>query len=281
MKKYYIKTGLVIIIILVSISALVAYLATKDNYKRVNNYDNLIPVEDYNTYFAITNNITNYLKATTDKETDQLYMLLDQKYIDRKRITKNNVHKKIPTYTEETIMEVESMKMATQDSGNVIYYATGKLIDNKYLEPQYINENYSIIVIVDYKSFTVSIYPVSDNPIDDINSILEINIPKNKYNGMKTTGFVAPENICNLYLIDYIEKLNDNITKAYNITNTNQSEDEFKTYINKNLDKINTAIKSCDYDQDNKIYTVYDYNDNQFIFTETSVMNYRVSFTLK
>ena len=173
MKKYYIKTGLVIIIILVSISALVAYLATKDNYKRVNNYDNLIPVEDYNTYFAITNNITNYLKATTDKETDQLYMLLDQKYIDRKRITKNNVHKKIPTYTEETIMEVESMKMATQDSGNVIYYATGKLIDNKYLEPKYINENYSIIVIVDYKSFTVSIYPVSDNPIDDINSILE------------------------------------------------------------------------------------------------------------
>ena len=201
MKKYYIKTGLVIIIILVSISALVAYLATKDNYKRINNYDNLIPVEDHNTYFAITNNITNYLKATTDKETDQLYMLLDQKYIDRKRITKNNVHKKLPTYTEETIMEVESMKMATQDSGNVIYYATGKLIDNKYLEPKYINENYSIIVIVDYKSFTVSIYPVSDNPIDDINSILEINIPKNKYNGMKTTGFVAPENICNLYFV--------------------------------------------------------------------------------
>ena len=68
MKKYYIKTGLVIIIILVSISALVAYLATKDNYKRINNYDNLIPVEDHNTYFSITNNITNYLKATTELE---------------------------------------------------------------------------------------------------------------------------------------------------------------------------------------------------------------------
>lgn len=281
MKKYYIKTGIVIIIILVSISALVAYFATKDNYKRVNNYDSLIPVEDYNTYFAITNNITNYLKATTDKETDQLYMLLDQKYIDRNRITKNNVHKKLPTYTEETIMEVESMKMATQDNGNVIYYATGRLIDNKYLEPKYIDENYSVIATVDYKNFTVSIYPVGDNPMDDINSIIEINIPKNKYNGMKTTGFVTPENICNLYLIDYIEKLNDNITKAYNITDTNQSEEEFKTYINKNLDNISTAIKSCDYDQDNKIYTVYDYNDNLFKFTESSVMNYRVSFTLK
>ena len=95
MKRYYIKTGIAISIILVIISALVIFLATKDNYQRTNNYDSLVPVEDYNTYFAITNNITNYLKATQDEETDQLYMLLDQKYIDKnlQSLDKINIEK--------------------------------------------------------------------------------------------------------------------------------------------------------------------------------------------
>lgn len=281
MKKYYIKTGLVILILLIIISALVIFLATKDNYKRTNNYDNLIPVEDYNTFFAITNNITNYIKATQDEETDQLYMLLDQKYIDKNRITKKNIHKKISPYKTDTTMKVENMKMYTRDDGNVIYYATGLLYINEYLNQTTIDENYSIIVIVDYNNFTVSIYPVGDNPIDDINSIIDVNIIKNKYNGFRTAKYVTSENICALYLTDYIENLYNNISKAYNITDTSQSEDEFKSYINKNLNNINTAIKSCDYDDENKIYTIYDYNDNLFKFKETSVMNYRVSFELK
>lgn len=281
MKRYYIKTGIAILIVLIIISALVIFLATKDNYQRTNNYDNLVPVEDYNTYFAITNNITNYIKATQDEETEQLYMLLDQKYIDKNRITKNNVHKKVDPYKEDTTMKVESMKMYTREDGNVIYYATGLLYINEYLNPTNIDENYSIIVIVDYNNFTVSIYPVGDNPMDDINSIIDVDIKKNKYNSFQTAKYVKTEDICALYLTDYIENMYNNITKAYNITDTNQSEEEFKTYINKNLDNISTAVKSCDYDQDTKTYTLYDYNDNLFKFTESSVMNYRVTFTLK
>ena len=111
MNKYYFKTGVIIFVILLSISALVVYLAIKDNYKRVDNYDNLVQVKDYNTFFAVANNIVNYLNATRDVKTDQLYMLLDKKYIDRNRVTKKNVHKKVPVYEEETTMKVENMQM--------------------------------------------------------------------------------------------------------------------------------------------------------------------------
>ena len=51
---------------------------------------------------------------------------------------------------------------------------------DEYLNTRILDENYSIIVIIDYNNYTTSIYPVSDNPIDDINSILSINIKKNK-----------------------------------------------------------------------------------------------------
>lgn len=281
MNKYYFKTGVIIFVILLSISALVVYLAIKDNYKRVDNYDNLVQVKDYNTFFAVTNNIVNYLNATRDVKTDQLYMLLDKKYLDRNRVTKKNVHKKVPAYEEETTMKVENMQMYIRDDGNCIYYATGVLYVDEYLNTRIIDENYSIIVIIDYNNYTTSIYPVSDNPIDDINSILSIDIKKNKYNGMKTTNLISTENICSLYYTDYIMKLYNSVEKAYNITDTSLSSEEFKNYISENMEEFNSAIVNCEYDNDSNTYIINDSNNNYFKFMESSVMNYRVYFEIR
>ena len=241
----------------------------------------MINIEEYNTYFSVAKNIDNFIDSTRNDK--KLYALLDQNYKDINRITTKNISKKVPIYPEETSMKIDEMKQCIKnDYAKVIYLVKGQLIQSSYTSSKILNDNYAIIVIIDYQNYTVSFYPVdNDDEIESINRITDIDIKKNRYNSYLTSTNMTTENICSLYLTEYIEKLNDNITKAYNITDTNQSEEEFKTYINKNLDNISTAIKSCDYDQDNKIYTVYDYNDNLFKFTESSVMNYRVSFTLK
>lgn len=281
MKKNQYKPLIIIFIFFAIVIFIGLYFNHKDKYKFENNYNQLINIEEYNTYFSVAKNVDYFINSTRDKK--KLYALLDQNYKDINRITTKNISKKVPTYPEETGMKIDEMKQCIKnDYAKVIYLVKGQLIQSSYTSSKIINDNYSLIVIIDYQNYSVAFYPVDNkDEIDSINRITDIDIKKNRYNSYLTSTNMTTENICSLYLTDYIEKLSDNITKAYNITNTNQSEDEFKTYINKNLDKINTAIKSCDYDQDNKIYTVYDYNDNQFIFTETSVMNYRVSFTLK
>ena len=58
---------------------------------------------------------------------------------------------------------------------------------------------------------------------------------------------------------------------------------EYVNYINDNRDKITTEADKCLLEKigNNRVYTVIDKNENKYIFTEKSVMNYEVSFYLK
>lgn len=280
--KYQYKTIIIMLIFFTIIILTGIYFNHKDKDKFENNYSQLMDIDEYSTYFMVEKNIDNFIVSTGNGR--KLYALLDQNYKDIHRITTRNVTKKIPSYSKETSIKIEEMKQVVKNNyKKVVYLVKGKLIKSSYTSNEIIDDNYKIIVIVDYTNYTVSFYPISskDSEIDSINRITDDEIKKNRYNSYLTSVNMTSENICALYLTDYIEKLYNNISKAYNITDTSQSEDEFKSYINKNLNNINTAIKSCDYDDENKIYTIYDYNDNLFKFKETSVMNYRVSFELK
>ena len=58
--------------------------------------------------------------------------------------------------------------------------------------------------------------------------------------------------------------------------------EEYKNYINNNIDKITTEADKCSLEKigNNRLYTVIDKNKNKYIFNEESIMNYEVDFYL-
>jgi len=151
-----------------------------------------------------------------------------------------------------------------------------------------IDNDFRIIVIVDFDNSTYAVYPLSDK--DDykkiIDSIKKINIDSNSNNRTVKSDLITKEKICVLYLSDYVNKLNYDIEEAYKLlddtTKKNYSLEKFKSYINNNFDKITTDADKCLFETvgDKRIYTVIDKNGNRYVFRENSIMNYKVNFYL-
>ena len=259
MKKDDIRTFVVIIIICTLITGLVLFLNRKSNS------DKLEVVDEYNNFFTITNYVNNYLEYSSAYNASKLYDVLYSDYIDSKGITINNLFDYLKEYSIDISVEV-----------NKIEYVN--VIDN----------DFRIIVIVDFDNSTYAVYPLSDK--DDykkiIDSIKKINIDSNSNNRTIKSDLITKEKICVLYLSDYVNKLNYDIEEAYKLlddtTKKNYSLEKFKSYINNNFDKITTDADKCLFETvgDKRIYTVIDKNGNRYVFRENSIMNYKVNFYL-
>ena len=85
----------------------------------------------------------------------------------------------------------------------------------------------------------------------------------------------------------YIDKLNNDISSAYDVLSNSMKEkyvslDNFRLYINNNLNRITTDADKCSLEKvkNKRIYTVLDKNSNKYVFVETNIMNYKVDFYL-
>ena len=264
MKKDDIRTFVVIIIICTLITGLVLFLNRKSNS------DKLEVVDEYNNFFTITNYVNNYLEYSSTYNASKLYDVLYSDYIDSKGIT---------TSVEVNKIEYVSVK------NNYIYYIQGKLNEMTFDTTNVIDNDFRIIVIVDFDNSTYAVYPLSDK--DDykkiIDSIKKINIDSNSNNRTIKSDLITKEKICILYLSDYVNKLNYYIEEAYKLlddtTKKNYSLEKFKSYINNNFDKITTDADKCLFETvgDKRIYTVIDKNGNRYVFRENGIMNYKVN----
>ena len=84
-----------------------------------------------------------------------------------------------------------------------------------------------------------------------------------------------------------IDKLNNDINSAYDVLSNSMKEkyvslDNFRMYINNNLNRITTDADKCSLEnvKNKRIYTVLDKNSNKYVFVETNIMNYKVDFYL-
>ena len=82
-------------------------------------------------------------------------------------------------------------------------------------------------------------------------------------------------------------KLNNDINSAYDVLSNSMKEkyvslDNFRMYINNNLNRITTDADKCSLEsvKNKRIYTVLDKNSNKYVFVETNIMNYKVDFYL-
>ena len=279
MKKDDIRTFITIAIICAIIVGIVLIVNRKSNSEK------LEEVNEYNTFFTITSYINNYISSSSNAS--KLYDLTYTDYINKNNITENTINEFLENYTINSSVNVTDMKYV-KIKNNYVYYVKGKIYQNTYDGSEVINNNYQTLVLVDFDTLSYAIYPIDTDYKKVLDKIKKVNIENNRNNDIKKSELITKEQICVIYLSDYISKIDEEIELSYNVLSEKMKEQypmfkEYVNYINDNRDKITTEADKCLLEKigNNRVYTVIDKNENKYIFTEKSVMNYEVSFYLK
>ena len=106
-------------------------------------------------------------------------------------------------------------------------------------------------------------------------------VNNNEYQGITK---ISDDEMCVIYLTDFLNKINENIDNSYQLISEDTKEkldtlEKYKEYVNTNLNDRSTIANKCaiiDNDADKKII-VYDENNNYYEFLEVGIMNYYVN----
>ena len=101
MKKDDIKTLIVVIIVCAVCLALVFILSRKKNI------DTLKPVEEYNTYFSVTNYMNSYISYLANNDREAIYNMLSSEYIYKNNINQNNILNIVKTYNQDSMISLK------------------------------------------------------------------------------------------------------------------------------------------------------------------------------
>lgn len=285
MKKDDLKTLIVVILVCAIPLTIVLILNIKSNS------DKLEVVNEYNDYFSIVGNVNKYLNYTSTGNEEAIYSLLDKEYITNNEVTINNVLDKVSIYPINTSVKINIMT-SVNIKNSYAYYLKGSIIQNNYSTTEEITNNFEMIVLKDLDNLTISLYPINNNTNykKTIDHIKKINIKSNDYNKINNSSIVTKEEICSLYLSDYLNKVRNNIDSSYLLLSDNMKKQSdfntlelYKKYINNNISKMSTSADKCLMEKikDNRVYYVVDKNGNKFVFNEESIMNYKVDIYLK
>lgn len=278
-KKDDIRTFLVIVIVCVLCVVFVLILNRKSNF------DKLDVVNEYNVFFTNVNYVNNYLNYIASDNNEAVYSLLDNKYIENNNITVDNVLDNIDDYSFGVSLKANNMDFV-QVGNNFVYYINGKIYENTYNGKELVDDNFSMIVINDYDNLSYSLYPVDKNYKSVINNVKKININNNNYNNVSGSELINKEQICVMYLSDFIDSMV--INESYDLLSDSMKDiytnkDDYQRYINNNIRLFNSTAAKCKLEKidDKRVYTVIDDNENTYVFTEDNIMNYKVDFYLK
>ena len=271
MKKDDRRTLIVVLVVCIICGGIIYFSSRKSNYER------LLLVKDYTTFFSVTREVNNYINSISRSDKSDIINLLDSRYVDNNSI---DILLDTVNYSPLTELSANNIKYVMFNK-NYLYLVKGKIVENDFDYSKVIDEN-------DVMNNSYSIYPVdNDNYKKIVNSIKKINIDSNSSNKMIVSNSLSDVDVCKLYFSDYISKIFNNPEEAYKLLSSDTkkrftSYDEFSNYIDNNIEKFTSISKLCRADKldDNRIYRVIDENNNSYTFNETGVMNYQVNFTL-
>lgn len=271
MKRDDMRTLFVVLVVCIICGIIIFFVSRKSNVEKLSYLD------DYSTFFSVTSEVNRYIGYIAMNDSNKISSLLDNKY--------NNSYIDSNSYSLFTSLNSSGIEYVNIGK-NYLYLVKGKIIENGFDNVDIIDNNYMILVLHDVSSNCFSIYPVnSDNYKRVVNGIRKISINNNEYNSIISTEEFDDVQVCKLYFSDYYDKLFNDRNEAYNLLSDDMKKkfsdyDEFNTYIKDNVSKISSSSKLCKMTEfkDGRSYSVIDSNDNNYVFTENGVMNYKVDF---
>ncbi|MBE6161239.1 MAG: hypothetical protein E7158_03365 [Firmicutes bacterium] len=229
-----------------------------DNIEKDEIYNKYKEVDDYHTYFFISKNINNFI---TEKNASIVIELLSSDYIKKNNITENNVFDFLEFNNEEYEYKIKELRSYEQTQGIIIYYMSGNISDT--YSNNIIQEEVKFLVGVDYDNLIYTVKPIKKLEKD----MTKINITKNNYNTYEGVNMVNTQDICRIYLADYVMMSSSEKIK---ITNNVKKESEIEKY------QFSSVMKNCYYGNNTSTFIIIDENNNKYEFQEKSIMNYTV-----
>lgn len=239
---------------------------------------------DSTTFFTITSCIDKYIGYNLQKDSQKLYNILSEEFINKKGITVDNILNKITIYNNESTFSAKKIYEYNNNDSISTYFVYGKVIEDTYANDNPKKQDLNIVVQLDKVNRTFYIIldeKEADNGIGKNTEIVEI---KNNIVNQYITPKVADTQIGMLYLSDYKEKMLEDLNTAYTLLDEEYKEkryntiDKFKKYIS-SIDVLN-YISSVDCkvtkQDENNVYRLKDQYGNVYIIKETAIMEYTI-----
>ena len=296
-KNKIIKFAVVLIIFLVIFGIVfVLNQLTNNQYEKYEEPEkeitpyNMESVTEYSYFFSIVNVLDIYLNNLKNHNTESLLNILHSEYLKEYKINENNIYDnliKLDSNSQYTF-KVRKMDYETYDELNrYLYYVNGDIILNNFEDNEVFMEDIKFLINVDYENLTYAIYPL--NFLYEVLPIInpQEEIIKNEDNVLIGSNVITKDYICNIYLSDFINIVNNDLDKSYDLLESNfrknnyDKKSSYKDYMNENKSKLSSQIYSCNsLSAVNHVYEIKDMNFNTYTFTEESIMNYKVEFTI-
>ena len=239
----------------------------------INIKDDDIAVEKGDNIFFGMGNIVNYFVSFNDK--DILLDLLDKEYINENNITNENVIDYVKdgyTNVNFKVQNVEHIKLKTCNA----YAVSGFLLENGMEDVNILDNDYKVLILLDYNNTTFSIYPNTTNAKEVLNNRKTFNIEKNKYNQIPASKIYTRYDLCQAYFNDFVFKSYYLSSDAYNLLD-DDSKIIYKQEDLPNLFYGSASVKSCNYDDVENTYYIKSDNDKSLSIKVKSIMNYVVN----
>lgn len=313
-KKIIMLLSVLLIIILITLVILIIY----GKYEKKYEYDsqtNNIPIEVVSTlekvnvrnnYYMVKSCVEKFYQYLTktnineyriiDEETQEyeekvkkqaIYDMIDERYIQFKDITVDNIFEQIHPIDESTVI-IEEMYVSQQDENMSSYIVYGKLRNNNtkektdfqlLIEVDMLNRTFKVIM-QDY--ITTNIGKIEED--NTLNFDLEASIEKNTYNTFDYKNITDETYVTDLFN-QYKDNMMNDYEEAYKKLNDEYSKKRFGTYQEfenyaKNRARESLEMQLSKYQVTNyegyTQYTCIDENNNYYIFYVTGVMQYTV-----
>lgn len=156
------KRNIIVLIIIafVLISGIIIYetffnKSTKEEVASIN------ILKDNSRFYTISSCVNRYLTYLTNKDTDNLILLIDESYKDEKNVTKSNLLEKLPKLNGRYNFSAKKMYEQKINDNYTRYYVYGLLMEDVFSEEDSIktSKDFYTIVTINGEDYTYSITP--------------------------------------------------------------------------------------------------------------------------
>ena len=234
-------------------------------------------VTNESTYMNIKDILSNYFTCLKNKMTKRLLSYLKDNYIEKNKITEENIYEKLNIYNNYDNFEIID-----------IYELVGVKFTKYYVNIKIDGKDDYYEIATDLTNSTFYIYPMSaenyntekDKKIEYATDVEET-IEKKSYNYFGYANY-DKEKLKKIYICDLMDLLLNDIDKAYSLLDENYkkkvfpTKESFKEYINKNKERFQ-AVKILEIPDQTQISNFDEYYNLKLKHKNWLLDNYTVT----
>lgn len=159
--------AIVLVVLVIGLGIYKLFVNKKTNNVSVDT-ESIVIVDDVNRFYTVSNCASRYINYLFAKDTDNLLILLSDKYKLENNISSNNIYDYIGNIDYNYSFSAKKMYEQRISKTSYKYYIHGKLIDDYFEINHSTGIDYYIAVILDESNTTFAIEPYSSEEFNKL-----------------------------------------------------------------------------------------------------------------